>query len=78
MFEDENFDEDLKLQILGVMYILYEHGIHDVHMGGLMRILGVPNDVSKDWDEKVFCLDENFAKYMNDIRSPRDTSQLLH
>lgn len=70
--------DDLKIQMLELMYALYEHGICEVHMGGLLRILGVPDDLSAQWDTKLLCLDENFAKYMSDMQSQQNTSQFLH
>ena len=76
--DDTDLTDDLKIQMLGLMYVLYEHGIAEVHMGGLLRILGVPDDLSEKWDDRVLCLDENFAKYMSDLQSQQNTSQFLH
>ena len=79
MLDDDNISEDLRARILSLMYVMYEHGIVDVHMGGLMRILGVPNEDCAEWDDKVMCLDEDFAKYMQEIQTlPDIPSQLLH
>ena len=75
---DDIDSEDLKLRILNLMYVLYEHGVDEVHMGGLMRILGVDNEIAVDYDEKILALNADFAKYMSDIRSLGDTSQTLH
>jgi hypothetical protein len=60
------------------MYVLYEYGLRDVHLGGLLRILGVPDSVAVGFDDRVLGLDDDFAKYMNDIQSGRDSSQTLH
>lgn len=76
--EETDLADDLKIQMLGLMYVLYGHGISEVHMGGLLRILGVPDDLSEQWDTKLLCLDENFAKYMSDMQSQQNTSQFLH
>jgi hypothetical protein len=78
MLDDDKLDDDTRAHVLSLMYILYEYGIHEVHMGGLLRILGVDNEVARDYDDKVFALNDEFAKYMNDIRSGRDLSQPLH
>ena len=76
--DDPDLTADLKIQMFGLMYVLYEHGITEVHMGGLLRILGVPDDLSEKWDDRVLCLDENFAKYMSDLHSQQNTGQFLH
>jgi hypothetical protein len=78
MLDDDKLDEDIRAHVLSLMYVLYEYGIREVHMGGLLRILGVDNDVARDFDDKVLGLDADFAKYMNDIQSGRDLSQPLH
>jgi hypothetical protein len=78
MLDDEKLDEEIRAHVLSLMYVLYEYGLRDVHMGGLLRILGVSNDVSAGFDDKVLGLDDDFAKYMNDIQSGRDLSQTLH
>jgi hypothetical protein len=79
MFEDTNLEEELRAQILSLMYVLYEFGLEEVHMGGLMRVLGVPDDVSSEWDDRVMCLDENFAKYMSEMQILTDApGQTLH
>ena len=76
--DDPDLTADLKIQMFGLMYVLYEHGINEVHMGGLLRILGVPDDLSEKWDDRVLCLDENFAKYMSELQSQQNTGQFLH
>ena len=32
MFEDTNLEEELRAQILSLMYVLYEFGLEEVHM----------------------------------------------
>jgi len=69
MFDDTDFSEEVRSQILGLMYVMYEYGITEVHMGGLMRILGIPDETAKEWDDKVMCLDADFAKYISEMSS---------
>ena len=78
MLDDDKLDDDIRAHVLSLMYVLYEYGIHEVHMGGLLRILGVSDEVASGFDDRVLGLDANFAKYMNDIQSGRDLSQTLH
>lgn len=78
MLDDEKLDEEIRAHVLSLMYVLYEYGLRDVHMGGLLRILGVPDSVAAAYDDRVLGLDDDFAKYMNDIQSGRDLSQTLH
>jgi hypothetical protein len=78
MLDDDKLDEDIRPHVLSLMYVLYEYGIREVHMGGLLRILGISDEVASGFDDRVLGLDDNFAKYMNDIQSGRDLSQTLH
>jgi len=71
-------DNDSHAQVLAMMYLLYEHGIQEVHMGGLMRIMGIDNEVAAEFDDRVLVLTDDFAKYMHEIQSGRDLSQPLH
>lgn len=75
---DEIENEDLRLKIINLMHVLYEHGIDEIHMGGLMRILGIENEAASEFDDKALVLDAEFAKYMSDMASLRDTTQTLH
>jgi len=78
MIDDDSIENEIRTHILGLMYVLYEHGIREVHMGGLMRLLGVPNDIAQSHDNNLVKIDADFAKYMSDMQSPRDSSQFLH
>lgn len=78
MLDDDRLDDDIRAHVLSLMYVLYEYGIREVHMGGLLRILGISDEVASGFDDRVLGLDANFAKYMNDIQSGRDLSQTLH
>ena len=49
-----------------VMIVLYKHGITEVHMGGLLRLLGVEEDTARESDDDRVLLDEKFTKYIKD------------
>ena len=71
-------DNDSHAQVLAMMYLLYEHGLQEVHMGGLMRIMGVDNEVAADFDDKVMVLTDDFAEYVRQFQMGRDMAQPLH
>jgi hypothetical protein len=64
MLTDSNLDEHIRLAILDLMVVLYRQGITQVHIGGIMRILGVANDVAAEHDEERVILDEGFVQYV--------------
>lgn len=67
--------------ITDLLSVLYDHGIKEVHMGGLLRLLGVTNDIASLQDDELVVLDERFAKYINQINqltSVDRADQIVH
>ena len=61
---EENEIADL---VIDVCATLYNNGIEYVHVGGLMRLLGVSDEQSAEHDTVYFQLDEEFAKKLADL-----------
>jgi hypothetical protein len=76
MFDD--LDLSIRTAIHTLMLVLYEQGITEIHTGGLMRLLGVSNEVAQEYDNERVVLDENFVKYVELINEPRPADQTLH
>jgi hypothetical protein len=78
MLDDIELDQTIRLTLLNLMVVLYDCGINEIHLGGIMRILGVPNEKAQAHDDELLVLDENFVKYVEQINEPRPADQLLH
>lgn len=78
MLENLEVDQAIRLTILNLMVVLYDCGITEVHVGGVMRILGVPNEKAQAHDDEWFIIDENFIKYVDELNRPRPANQSLH
>jgi len=78
MLDDAELDQVVRLSILNLMVVLYDCGITEVHIGGVMRIMGVPDDKAKQHDDERLILNEEFVKYVEQINTPRPADQLLH
>jgi hypothetical protein len=78
MFEDLELEETLRLTILNLMLVLHDCGINEIHLGGLMRILGVENERASNYDDELVVLTEDFVKYVEEINAPRPPNQSLH
>jgi hypothetical protein len=74
----DELDITIRTAIHNLMLVLYEQGITEIHTGGLMRILGVANEVAKEYDDERVFLDDNFVKYVKEINTPRPADQTLH
>jgi hypothetical protein len=78
MLDDIELDQTIRLAILNLMIVLYDCGIEEVHIGGIMRVLGVANDKAEQHDNERLVLDEKFVKYVELINTPRPVDQSLH
>jgi hypothetical protein len=76
MFDE--LDITIRTAIHNLMIVLYEQGITEIHTGGLMRLLGVSNEVAQRYDDERVILDDNFVKYVEEINTPRPANQSLH
>jgi hypothetical protein len=78
MLDDVELDQSIRLSILTLMVVLYDCGITEVHIGGVMRILGVSDSMAQQHDNERLVLDEEFVKYVDQINEPRPVDQPLH
>ena len=76
MFDE--LDLTIRAAIHNLMFVLYEQGITEIHTGGMMRLLGVDNNVAQEYDDERIILDNNFVKYVQEINTPRPADQPLH
>ena len=76
MFDE--LDLSIRAAIHNLMLVLYDYGITEIHTGGLMRILGVNNEIAQEYDTERVILDDNFVKYVEEINTPRPKDQPLH
>jgi hypothetical protein len=78
MLDDAELDQSIRVAILNLMLVLHDCGITEVHIGGVMRILGVSDSLAEKHDNERLVLDEDFVKYVEQINEPRPADQPLH
>ena len=78
MLDDIELDQQVRMALMNLMVVLYSCGITKIHLGGLMRILGVSNRVAQQYDQEQLQLDDDFVKYVDQINEPRPIDQPLH
>ena len=66
--------------MLDLIEVLYDNGIHEVHMGGMMRLLGVEDDVAKEYDQHRIKLTKSFVNTVREFEKhqPPPTGTVLH
>jgi hypothetical protein len=73
--------EPFRLAIMEIMMILHKHGIREVHIGAMMRLVGVEEEDAKICDGERIMLTEDFTKYVNQVltlSSVSSENQTLH
>lgn len=78
MLEELETDQAIRTTILNLMVVLYSSGISEIHVGGIMRLLGIPDETAAAHDLERLVLDEDFVKYVDQISEIRPPDQTLH
>jgi hypothetical protein len=77
---DEYLHERIQTVMLEVMGVLYGNNITLVHMGAMMRLLGVPDVKAAEHDNEMLELDEKFGTMLMELNKdipkevPKDTT----
>jgi hypothetical protein len=64
---DEILHERIQTIMLEVMGVLYDNNITMVHMGAMMRLLGVPDHKAAKHDNELIELDEKFGTMLVEL-----------
>jgi hypothetical protein len=76
---EEDLDLKVKNLLFDLMLVLYSHGITEVNVGALMRVLGVKAEVAAKHDNEEVELTDEFAKYVKETREiKRPDNTTLH
>jgi hypothetical protein len=63
--------------VIALCATMFDNGVRHIHVGGLMRLLGVDFELAKQNDDKVFELPDDFYKQIQEMGFERiDDSQL--
>lgn len=58
--EDILSREDIQEIVLAVCGVLFDFGIKEIHIGGLMRVVGVEEEKAQQHDNERMVLDQEF------------------
>ena len=78
MPDEDAIDYLDKTLMADLMSTLHRHGIKEVHVGAMMRLMGVDDAVAAEHDNERVELSDDFAKYINATQEPRPPDQTLH
>lgn len=78
---DDELRKECKTIIMEIMMVLYKHGIKEVHMGGMLRLMGVTEELAQESDDERIVLDEKFTSYierMLELAEKESNNQTFH
>lgn len=81
MLPEDELKQEVQTIIMEIMMVLYKHDIKEIHMGAILRLMGVSEERAKESDEERIYLDEKFTKYierMLDLSKTDSNDQTLH
>ena len=67
MQEADPLYEYVRTVMMEVMAVLYANGQKTVHVGALMRLLGVPESSAAEHDDERINIDENFDEIAKEL-----------
>ncbi len=66
-------EESVRELVVNLCWVLTEHGITEIHVGGLMRLVGIDNETAAEYDDEVMIITEMQQK----IKEEGETSELI-
>ena len=67
MQETDPLYEFVRTVMLEVMAVLYANGQRQLHVGAMMRLIGVDEERAAEHDDDRIDIDESFAELANDV-----------
>lgn len=62
--------------MLDVMAVLYDNGIKTVHMGAMMRLLGVNDNKAAEHDSEIIEMDEKFGNMLAELNKTNEPTEV--
>jgi hypothetical protein len=66
-------EEAVRELVVNLCWVLTEHGITEIHVGGLMRLVGIDCETASDYDGDVMVITDIQQK----IKEEGETSELI-
>lgn len=67
MIDDSDLQDRVREIMIDLLTVCYQHNIHQVNVGAVMRIMGVNPDKAKTYDSDYIEIDENFPQLLIDL-----------
>lgn len=58
--------------VISLCATMFDNGVRLVHIGGLMRMLGISNEIASEHDEDALALPEDFYEQLAEIEAEEE------
>ncbi len=65
-------NEAVSAIVLSICATMFDNGVRLVHVGGLMRMLGISNELASEHDEDALELPEDFYEQLAEIEAEEE------
>jgi len=76
MFDELDFT--VRAAVHNLLLVLYNQGITQIHTGGLMRLLGIADEIARQYDDERIVMDNEVVRYIETFNLPKAPDQLIH
>jgi len=59
-WDDILLEQEVRQLVTSICAVLYQHGITEIHVGGLMRVVGIDEDRAAEHDDEIMILGPDF------------------
>lgn len=63
MTDEQLFEQSIRDLILELCDVLHRHGYHEVSVGALMRVMGIPHEQAQQHDTETFEIARNIHEF---------------
>ena len=66
-WDDILLEEHVRKLVTSICAVLYHHGITEIHVGGLMRVVGIDEESAAQHDDEIMLLGPEFETELDDV-----------
>lgn len=70
MLDDSQLEKHIRDLLMDICEVMYNHGYEMVHVGAMMRLIGVDNPIAADHDSEYFVFDQEFEDTIKTRKNP--------
>lgn len=78
LLTDFELESAVRLSVFRFILAMHDMGWEEIHMGGLLRLFGIENEVAQKHDSEYIVLTKEDIEFLRDLPEPTVASPTLH